>query len=112
MRIGNLEFRNKEIVCWYPNPYYGNEDKYEKVDASNEYILPGVYYINPEYPHQRIHQSCFEGPESCIIIAEFKEDESAWKLEFIGDRPLDGSVNWMDFRTLVQVGFNELNKEV
>lgn len=100
MRIKNLEFRNKEIIKWIVNPYYNNEDKY---------IEEEDYYVLPDYPHCKIHKSCFKYPEFCISIVLFKKDSEGWNLEFIGDRPLESDVNWEDFRSLVQVGYNKLN---
>lgn len=110
MRIGNLEFRNTEIVCWNPNAYYGNIDKYELVKEGG--LFSGKYYKDPNSKYGGIiHEDCFKNPEYCFTIASFHKDEDGYyELEFIGDRPLSGAVNWMDFRTLVQVGYNTLNK--
>lgn len=106
MRIKNLEFRNIEgqtptIILWWENHYYKREKEYIKVDKD--------YYSPPERPYHHIHKSCFKNPETCMTIASFRKDSDGYYLEFIGDRPLDTKVDWQDFRTLVQVGYAELN---
>lgn len=107
MRIKNLEYRNKsfpEIVLWYPNPYYGREDEFVMSEDGNWYSYPGK-------PNCSIHKCGFESPELCITIAMFtKNKDGEYYIEFVGDRPLDNKVDWQDFRTLLQVGYDELNR--
>ena len=54
-RIGNVEFRVSktlglnprdyiDIVFWYPNPDYGQEDQYEKIDGESFSTLTNHYY--------------------------------------------------------------------
>lgn len=106
MRLGDLEYRNisfPEIVLWYPNPHYGNEDKYIMSEDGN-------WYSYPDNPHCSIHKSGFANPESCITITLFRRNKDGdYYVEFVGDRPLDDKVAWNDFRTLLQIGYNELN---
>lgn len=63
-RIGNIEIRkledeyySHEVVYWYPNKYYGQESNYKKI---------GDFYETSDW---RIHKSCFENPEMCLVVA-------------------------------------------
>jgi len=77
MRIGNIEFRLAkslaypsedyvDIICWYPNSYYGRE---------KDFIKDGEFYIDREYPSIRTHESCFKNKESCYTVATIDIEE-------------------------------------
>lgn len=86
-RIGNIEIRelgknesySHEIVYWFPNKYYGQE---------NNYLKTGDFYeeINSSFGWQ-IHKSCFKNPETCYVIAFIRQDEEEPNLETVGGRP-------------------------
>lgn len=113
-RIGVLEFReasyvgNKppfvsyDIVKWYPNPYYGNEKNYIKLNHE--------FYCYPNNTGCRVHKDLFKSKELCIVLATFRYEsqEECYNLEFIGDRPLELS-NWVNFKELIKYGFEQLN---
>ena len=112
MKINNLEFRKStylgdepehpsyDIVLWYPNDYYGKEDKY---------IKEGDWYRDPQF-NFRIYKDCFKHPECCMTIACFKPDsEGFYEVQFIEDRPLDKEVNWKEFYKLLNYGNQKLN---
>ena len=114
MRIKDLEFRKSiylgqkpenpsyEVVRWYSNPHYGNEDKY---------IKEGDWYRDPNSSlNYRIHKDCFKNPESCYTIASFIPDrDGEYEIRFCGDRPLDPEVSWKDFYKILQYGNTYLN---
>ena len=116
-RIGNLMFRKAtylgkepEFPSWhidffYPNSYYGKENKYTK---------EGDYYVkDTNTPSSiRIHKNCFKHKESCYTTARFSRDkEGFYELSFIGDRPLNlNEEELKDFWKLVKYGYQELNK--
>ena len=113
-RIGVLEFREAsylgdkplfmsyDIVKWYPNPYYGNENNYIKLNHE--------FYCYPKNTGCRIHKDLFKSREHCIVLASFTYDskEEIYNLEFIGARPLE-LTNWDDFRKLIEYGYKQLN---
>ena len=113
-RIGVLEFREAsylgdklpfvsyDIVKWYPNPYYGNEKDFVKLNHE--------FYCYPNNTGCRIHQDLFKSREHCIVLASFTYDskEEIYNLEFIGDRPLE-LTNWDNFRKLIEYGYKQLN---
>jgi hypothetical protein len=99
IRINNIECRNTrgdgndpEFIKWYPNPYYGSEQKmieegYEKV------IYPdGGWGMTKD--HITVNGSCFQNPESCYVIACLKINhrEPCIDLETVGSRLLDLTV--------------------
>jgi len=55
----------------------------------------------------------FDDGEHCMSIAIFKyyKSEEYWDLAFVGNRPLINGVNWDDFRSLVEIGFNMLGEK-
>lgn len=109
MRIKNLEYRHlkdrsPEIILWYPNIYYGKEEEFIMSEDGHWYTYPNSTYC-------KVPKECFKSPENCITIAFFRKGSEDYYLEFVGDRPLDIEVNWQDFRTLIQVGYNKLNNQ-
>lgn len=117
-RIGSLQLRKASylgqepenpsyhIDKWYPNDYYGNEDKY---------IDEGDYYRDPRHEcgFIRISKSCFKNKEHSFAVAGFvwDEHEECYELHFIGDRPLGLSKDEREiFWELAELGYSELNK--
>ena len=115
-RIGNLmfrqatylgqqpEFSNWHIDFFYPNSYYGKE---------NKYIKEGDYYIKDKSSsYYRIHKDCFKHKESCYSIATFiRDEEEFYKFSFIGARPLSlNKEELKNFWEVVKYGYKELNK--
>jgi hypothetical protein len=93
IRINNIECRSNqdryEIVKWYPNTYYGAEQR-----------LIEEGYERVEYPNNRwqlkrdwhnIDMSCFINPESCYTIAtlEYDDDEMCCDMTTVGPRLLE-----------------------
>ena len=89
LRIGNIEFRwggcNEcyEVVRWYPNPYYGHKDEYEDCGG-------GSYHKKDGPANCYISETCFEHPESCLVLAFFdvRHEGENVDLRFVGSRPL------------------------
>jgi len=107
-RIGKIEFRLTkslgrnprdyvEIVFWYPNHYYGNEDQYKK---------DGEWYLPKEGPAAyRIHEGCFKNPESCYTLAtiEIKEEPD---IISVGLRPFElAAKDRADFEAIVRLAY-------
>ena len=108
-RIGNIAFRVSktigshprdyvDIVLWYPNPDYGQEDQYKKVDK--EWYIPkeGAY-------HYRKHESCFKNPENCYTVAtiDIKEEPNILS---VGLRPFDlKPKDRADFEAIVRLAY-------
>lgn len=96
-RIGNIEYRdknNKEIVYWYPNPYYGRENDYNWTDDGQ--------FAYKEDIRCRVHKSCFENNESCYVLAfvrENKDDEP--DIQSVGSRVVRLDEN--DLRDYIEV---------
>lgn len=75
IRIGNIECkptgypeREYQIVKWYANPYYGNEEKMMKEDGySKETYSSGDWGLTKDF--HTINSSCFKNPESCYVVA-------------------------------------------
>lgn len=90
IRIDNIEVRPlpqdddekymAEIICYYPNPYYGNEDKYIKSQIDPD------FYVYPDNPHCKVHISCFKNLESCYVVAFVTNDEEP-DIRTVGNRP-------------------------
>jgi hypothetical protein len=99
IRINNIECReprsdsgNYEMVKWYPNEYYGSEQKmiddgYEKVIYPN-----GGWGMKKDW--HTVNESCFQNPESCYVIAWLKINhrEPCIDLETVGSRLLNLTV--------------------
>lgn len=75
VRINNIECRfsqgRYEIVKWYPNDYYGAEEKmisegWEKVTSERGWSL--------RKGQTSVMDGCFRNPESCYTIATLKWD--------------------------------------
>lgn len=108
-RIGNVEFRLSktlglhprdyiDIILWYPNPDYGQEDQYEKVDK--EWYIP-----KSGNNHCRKHESCFKNPESCYTVAtiDIKEEPNILS---VGLRPFDlKPKDRADFEAIVRLAY-------
>lgn len=118
-RIGNLEFRKAsyllpedewpenpayDIIYWYPNCYYKRE---------NEFIKDGDWYLYPDNPYSRVHKDCFKNEQSCFSIAFFNIDsEGTYELRFVGDRPLNITLEERDiFWKLIKYGYEKLNSK-
>jgi hypothetical protein len=93
IRIDNIECRfshgRYDIIKWYPNDYYGKEEKmieedgYERVEYGN-----GGFGLRKD--HHTIDSSCFQNPESCYTVAylEYDDDEQCCDLTTVGPRLL------------------------
>lgn len=115
-RIGNLalqhcsylgdkpEHPSIDIVLYYDNPDYNQQDKYHTED--------GVWFTSNEYGISwRKHVSCFKNKESCYSLAmwEYDSHEPCWELKFICDRPLQlTKEERMVFFDLVEKGYKYL----
>jgi len=92
IRIENIECRlvceQCEIVKWFPNTYYGSEAQLESEGYKR------IEHENGGFSYKRgfhnIHGSCFQGKESCCVIA-FIDDDSDEGLEIrpVGARLLN-----------------------
>ena len=94
-RIGDVELRtcsesssfNFEFVKWYENEYYGKKDEYEPV---NDGIHEGMYRKRNGDGHLFVHESCFNHPETCYVIAFVRIDEKgSLNIHNIGSRPFE-----------------------
>ena len=87
-RIGNigvLPYINDdkyacEIVCYYPNPYYGKDDEYP------EYQPDPNFRVYPDHPHCKVHKDCFKHEESCYVVAYATCEEES-DIISVGPRP-------------------------
>ena len=93
IRVENIECRfsqgRYEIIKWYPNTYYGAEERmieegYEKVEYGN-----GEWSMKKDY--HSVTSSCFKNPESCYTIAtlEYHKSESWCDMTTVGTRLLE-----------------------
>lgn len=83
MRVGNLELRDKEIVLWSKNQYYGKMDEM----MSEGWKINGLYL---SYKNTHIQLSIFDKKESCIVIAFFDNDDDGVSIIHpVGERLLD-----------------------
>jgi hypothetical protein len=120
-RIGSLGFSKASYLCeepeypayhidmWYDNDYYGREKEFpeDPIDSN--------FRVHPEIPNFRIHKSCFKHKETSFAIAAFEYDahEDYYRIEFIGNRPLE-YLNTPELREtfweLLTYGEKQLNK--
>lgn len=123
IRIGNIECRSTiykereyEILKWYVNPYYGNEEKmidngYTKIEYVNgEWGLTKDFYT--------VNGSCFKNPESCYVIAWLKPNrkEPDVNMETVGSRVLELEQSELStfmrvYRTAHELIMEKLNKD-
>ena len=105
IRINNIECRfshnRYDIIKWYPNPYYGNEEKlieegYERINYGD-----GGFALTKD--HHTIHSSCFANKESCYTVAtlEYDGDERCVDMITVGPRLLN--LNKEDRKSFFQV---------
>lgn len=104
MRLNNLELRklignNKkfEIICWFPNSYYGKIDEYQKTGDS--------MYYRPENPNSFVHEDCFKNKEFCYVVSFIDNGIP----EFIANNPmeLNGEQEYKDFLWLLRKGISK-----
>ena len=92
-------FNYFSVDKYYPNEYYGNEDKYEFDETTNSY-KNGTF--------SSIHASCFKYPESKFMVAmwvDINHDEKVPDLKFVGNRPMDlNEQEFKDFWECVKIG--------
>lgn len=66
--MGNNDRYGYEVLMYYPNPYYGHEKDYVKIDGTD-------YYAYPDNSYCRIHEGCFKNEESCYVVANITNGE-------------------------------------
>ena len=105
-RIGNVSARPMfdgkyawDILLHYPNPYWGKEKEYVKVEGTD-------YYEYPDNPYCRLHSGCFKHEESCYTLA-FITDKEEPDVVSVGMRPweLSGSDD-IAFRKILEYVFD------
>lgn len=108
-RIENIAFRSlgdndnyaAEILCYYPNTYYGQENNTKKFSKDE---LNPEYYVDLEYGC-RVHEGCFKHPESCYVVAFVTRDEEP-NIVSVGDRPWTlNEQNKKSFEKLLELFF-------
>ena len=113
-RRGNIEYRAVcnieenyiryiEVVQWYPNPYYGKESEYIKLDDDT--------YVKDEESLCYVHSSCFQNPESCItlVIISIKDEPD---VRSIGLRPFElNEQDERDFKDIITKAYDAAYKE-
>ena len=109
--IGLKYLQNRyEILQYYKNEYYYTKDDYEQVNE-NYYTLKN----NEGYSHF-INKSCFEHPESCLLLAHFNinySDFDGCQIEFCGNRPLRlTKEEFEDFMDVVRYAYERIDEEV
>lgn len=93
IRIDNIECRFRDgrydIVCYYPNTYYGAEEQmisegWERAEVNGEY-----YGLRKD--NCTITASCFKNPDSAYSIAtlEYDASEGCCDLTTVGSRVLE-----------------------
>lgn len=108
-RIENIAYRSladdekyaAEILCYYPNFYYGEENNTKKFikDEFNP-----EYYVDLEYGC-RVHEGCFKHPESCYVVAFVTRGEEP-DIVSVGDRPWTlNEENKKSFEKLLELFF-------
>lgn len=88
-----------EVLMYYPNPYYGHEKDFVKVDGTD-------YYEYPDNPFCKIHEGCFKNEESCYVVAFITNAEEP-DVVSVGLRPweLKGSDD-IAFREILKYVFD------
>lgn len=106
IRIGNIEFRYLrsdrrygEIVCNYPNPYYGKESEYHWTEDGE--------FAYQDDRHCRTHKSCFKHKESCYTVAFVNRDgDEEPDIETVGSRFLRlSSEDFRDYHDVLRAVF-------
>lgn len=93
IRIDNIECRllhdRYQIVKWYPNTYYGTEEKliaegYQRIEFTD-----GFWTLTKDY--HTISASCFANKESCYVVAslEYHKDDRRVNMITVDSRVLD-----------------------
>jgi hypothetical protein len=105
IRIDNIECHCKDgrydIIKWYPNEYYGNEEAM----IADGFVR--VFHGNGDWGMRKdwstINSSCFKNPESCFTIAtlEYSSGEGCCDLITVGSRVLD--LKKKDLKTFFKV---------
>jgi len=99
IRINNIECRdsrgnsgNYEMIKWYPNEYYGSEQK--MIDDGYEKVIYPLGGWGMKKDWHTVNESCFQNPESCYVIAWLKINhrEPCIDLETVGSRLLNLTV--------------------
>jgi hypothetical protein len=94
VRINNIEARTSqgrnEIVKYYPNAYYGTEEKMIMEGYVKTTFGDGLIDFALSRTGHTVHGSCFVDKESCMVIAvlDYDEDEGCCDLTTIGLRLL------------------------
>ena len=116
IRLGNIECRfsqeRYEIVKWYPNNYFGAEERmieegYERVEHPN-----GEFSFKK--PHHSIHGSCFKNPESCYTIAtlHYDKSEGCCDMKTVGPRLLElNKADRKEFFKVYKIAEKNIRKE-
>jgi len=95
VRINNIEARTSqgrnEIVKYYPNAYYGTEEKMIMEGYVKTTFGDGLIDFALSRTGHTVHGSCFENKEFCYVIAvlEYDKDEACCDLTTIGPRVLN-----------------------
>lgn len=106
-RIGNIQCEPQagdekyayDIVCFYPNSFYGHIQDY-KPDPHNP-----EFYTSDVYPHSYIHKDCFKNPESKYVVAMVTNEEEA-DVRSVGMRPWELSEqDTADFKKILEYIF-------
>lgn len=93
IRIDNIECRflhnRYDIVKWYPNTYYGTEEKLMAEGYKRTEYADGMWILTKDY--HTISSSCFANKESCYSIAflEYHKDDKRVNMITIDSRVLD-----------------------
>lgn len=100
VRINDIECRQinskntdqYEMVQWYPNSYYGKEEEMIKEGYEKRVYSDGSWSMNK--PYHAINSSCFQNPESCMLIAflDLNRSEPDLDMRTVGSRLLDLSI--------------------
>ena len=118
IRINDLEFREctstkkdeplYEIIKWYPNNYFGKEEKLRKEGYIDNFEGWGITKDN-----HTISKAFFNSPESCYVIAFIEKGKESWELRSVGERMLELTPEeQQDFFTVYTLGQAKLNKNV
>lgn len=115
IRIDNIECRKStyqsheyEMVKWYKNDYYGNEEKMINEDGYVRQVYKdGDWGLSKDF--HTINSSCFKNPESCYVIAtlEVNKREPDINMRTVGGRVLDLEQDELDvFMRVYRLAYN------
>lgn len=100
--VGEIpEYPDYEIVRWYRNNYYQNEDNYIERE---KYFTPNNIFKD----RIKLDKSLFEKEEFCYSIVFFTYNNGKYILDKIYNND-DGDLINKDVITLINFGFNYLN---